>query len=124
MIILNFKNIEKLIFHNDDIRPYLPLKLQEYIYTWKMARKASFLRQTAKKAVFDFLNNLTDENIELISELLGETIRVDKVDYKTVKNIKIPISKSEICESLCEIENYNYFTTWRDSNYIYISFWK
>ena len=89
-----------------------------------MARKASFLRQTAKKAIFDFLNALNDEHLEILSELCGEPVRVEKIDYKSVKNIKIPLSKFDICETLCEMVGHNYFTTWRDSKHLYISFWK
>lgn len=124
MKILNFQNIEKLIFHNNDIRFSLPQELQNHIYTWQMARKASFLRPTAKKAIFDFLNALNDEHLEILSELFGEPVRVEKVDYKSVKNIKIPLSKFDICEILCEMDGHNYFTTWRDSKYLYVSFWK
>jgi hypothetical protein len=124
MKILNFQNIEKLIFHNDDIRCALPQNLQNYIYTWQMGRKASFLRQTAKRAVFDFLNALTDEHLDVLSEFFGEPVRVEKIDYKSVKNLKLPLSKLDICETLCELGGHNYFTTWRDSKYLYVSFWK
>lgn len=121
---LNFQNIEELIFHNNDIRFSLPKELQDYIYTWQMGRKASFLRQTAKRAVFDFINALTDEHLDMLSELFGEPIRVERIEYKSVKNLKLPLSKLDICETLCEIGGHNYFTTWRDSKYLYVSFWK
>lgn len=124
MPVLNFQNVEKLIFHNEEINFNLPRELHNYVYTWQMARKASFLRQTAKKAVFDFLNALTEEHLDLLSELFEEPTSVEKIDYKTVRNYKIPISKFDICEKLCEIEGYNYFTTWRDSDYLYISMWR
>lgn len=125
MKIINFQNVESLIFHNENIRPYLPQNLQNHIYQWQMGRKASFLRQTAKRAVFDFLNDLKDEDLELLSEFFGEQIRVEKLDYKSVKHLKLPLSsKLDMCEELCEIGGHNYFTTWRDSKYLYISFWK
>tara|TARA_Y100000034_G_scaffold104648_1_gene131353 strand:- start:12608 stop:12982 length:375 start_codon:yes stop_codon:yes gene_type:complete len=124
MKILNFQNIEKLIFHNDNIRHHLPQELQNHIYAWQMGRKASFLRQTAKKAVFDFLNALNDEHLDMLSEFFGEPVRVEKIDYKSVKSLKLPLSKTNICEALCEMVGHNYFTTWRDSKYLYISLWK
>ena len=122
MILLNFTNVEDLIFFNNDVKSLIPQHLMNNYYQWKLGRKNQFLRMTATRAILDFLNSLTNEDIEHFEKILGDEIKVEKFDYKTVKNYKIPLS--EVCDSICEIAGNSYYTSYRDSNYLYISTWR
>ena len=122
MITLNFANIEELIFYNNNIKYHLPQHLMSHYYQWELGRKNQYLRNIAIRALFDFLNDITEEEIQLFEKFLGDKVKVEKFDYKVVKNYKIPLN--EICEELCKIGGYNYFTTYRDKDFLYLSIWR
>lgn len=122
MITLNFTNIEELVFYNNNVKYYLPQHLISFYYQWELGRKNQFLRNIAVKALFDFLNGITEDDIKIFEKLFDDEVKVEKFDYKTVKNYKIPLD--EVCEKLCKISGYNYFTTYRDKDFLYLSIWR
>lgn len=122
MITLNFTNIEELLFYVPNVKNNLPQHLVSYYYQWELSRKNQYLRNIASKALFDFLNNITDEDVKIFENLLGDSVKVEKFDYKTIKHFKIPLD--EVCENMCKIGGYNYFTTYRDSDFLYLSIWR
>lgn len=121
---LNFMNVEELIFQNDEIKHLLPSYYWSFFDQWRLGKQLPMLRQVGKAAVLDFLNQLKDEDIEKLEEYFEERIVVEKLNYSAVFNVKIPLSETEICQKLCGIEGFNYFSTWRDESYLYISFWR
>ena len=86
------------------------------------------LRQLGKQGLFDFVNSLDDEAIEALEDYFGERIVVEKLSYTTVENIVVPINDCNntkaICERLCSIRGFNYFSCWRDASHLYISLWR
>ena len=82
------------------------------------------LKQVGRSAMLDFLNHIREEDIAKLEEFFGERIIIEKLNYSTVKNLKIPLSQKDICQKLCEVIGFNYFNTWRDDEYLYISFWR
>jgi len=123
MITLNFTNIEELLFYNENVKNSLPQHLLTHYYQWELGRKNQYLRSIAVRALFDFLNEITEIDVQLFGKLLSDEVEVEKFDYKTVKNFKIPIDNN-VCETLCKIGGYNYFTTYRDKDFIYLSCWR
>ena len=124
MIILNFSNVEELIFYDIEVQKLLPPDMFSIFEQWRLAKRVPYLKSIGKQAIFDFLNVLS-ENDEIVLELyFGEKIHVEKLNYKLSKNLTIPINKSNICEELCKIEEFNYYSTFRDQDNLHITFWK
>lgn len=78
-----------------------------------------------KHSILDFLNNITDEDVEKLETYFGERIVIERLNYSTVLNLKISLKDNpKVCDELCDVEGFNYLTTWRDEDYLYISFWR
>ena len=123
-MIINFSNVESLIFNNDDIKHLLPAYYWSFFEQWKLGKQFPMLKQISKSAILDFLNHLNDDDIKKIGEYFGEKVIIEKLNYHTVVNVKIPLTDKEICQRLCEVVNFNYFSLWRDIEYLYITFWR
>jgi len=121
---INFSNVEELIFQNEDIKQILPSYYWNYFEQWKLGRQLPMLRQIGKAALLDFINHIKEDDVEKLEEYFGERIVVEKLNYGVAVNVKIPISEIDVCEQLCTISGFNYFSTWRDEDFLYISFWR
>jgi hypothetical protein len=122
---LNFSNVEELVFMDKDAQELLPPAMQVYFEQWKLAMRVPLLGQMGKQAVLDFLNSLEDEHVYVLEEYFGERIFVEKLNYLLAMNLRIPIAETrEMCESLCKIEGSYYFSTYRDADYLYVSYWR
>ena len=121
---LNFSNVEELIFEDETAQSVLPPYFCSYYESWKLGKRIPMLRSFAKTAILDFLNQLQDSHIEALENYFGERIVVEKLNYNIVYNVKLPISETELCQNLCDIVGFNYYSMWRDDSYVYISFWR
>ena len=122
---LNFSNVEELVFMDRDVQELLPPPMRVYFEQWKLAKRVPLLAQIGKQAILDFLNALEDDQILVLEEYFGERIFVERLNYLLSMNYKIPISEAdEMCQTLCKIEGAYYFSTWRDAEYLYITFWR
>lgn len=124
MIQLNFSNAEDLIFFDNEVQNLLPIEMFSIFEQWRMAKRIPYLSSLGKQAILDLLNTLTDDHLLILERYFGEKIEVEKLNYTVVQNFTIPLSESEICESLCELKGMNYFSTWRDDKNLYITFWR
>ena len=69
----------------------------------------------------DALEEYTDE----LEKYFGETVIVEKLNYHAVWNLKIPLEdEKEFCQEMCRMGGYGNYSTWRDDQYIYITFWR
>lgn len=121
---LNFSNIEELIFYDRTAQGLLPVELFSLFEQWRLAQKIPALRGLGKQAVLDVLNALTEEHILSLEEYFGEKITLEKLNYSVVKNLSLPLEEIDLCQELCELEGFDYFSTWRDEEKVYISFWR
>lgn len=125
MLNINFTNVEPLIFENaDKIQPLLPSYYSSFFEQWKLGRQLPMLKQVGRSAMLDFLNHISDEDIAKLEEFFDERIVIEKLNYSIVQNLQIPLDQKDICQKLCEIIDFNYFSTWRDDKFLYISFWR
>ena len=120
---LNFSNVEELIFHDRKVQSRMPAQFSNF-EMWRIAKMIPSLRPTGQQAVLDFLNTITDEEQEVLEAYFDEKIVVEKLNYSISLQIKAPLNEFGLCEELCQIEGFNYFSTWRDEDFIYISFWR
>jgi hypothetical protein len=122
---LNFSNVEELVFMDEIVRGIMPHDLSVYFEQWKLAKRIPLLGQMGKQAILDFLNALDDDHVILLEEYFGERVFVEKLTYMLALDFKIPISEAnEMCKTLCKIEGSYYFSTYRDAEFLYISFWR
>lgn len=82
------------------------------------------LAPTGKQAILDFLNTITDDEKDVLEAYFGEKIVVEKLNYSISMQVKVPLNESDLCEELCQIEGFNYYSTWRDEDFLYVSFWR
>lgn len=124
MKILNFSNVEDLIFFDQDVQKSLPIHMFSMFEQWRLAQRMPFLRQLGRQALLDFLNGLTDDDIVMLEGYFGEKILVERLNYSIAQNVTIPLNQSSICDALCAIEGFGYFSTWRDEDFLYITCWR
>ena len=122
MKILNFSNVEEIIFYDKNLQNILPNHMFNYFEQWKLSQRFPYLKKIGKLAVLDFLNNINDNEIEILENYFGERVVVERLNYNISENLKIPLDN--MCDALCKIESFNYFSTWRDEKFLYISFWR
>jgi hypothetical protein len=125
MLDINFTNIEELIFHDREAQKMLPPSCFSTFEQWRIAKRLPMLGGIGKQAVLDLLNNLTEDDVLALETYFGDKIVIEKLNYSISRNIKVPLAEStDICNKLCEVVDFNYFSTWRDNEYLYISFWR
>ena len=90
---------------------------------WYLSYRVPFLRDTRRKALLDFLNSLNSNHIEALEVYLGDRIVLDKIDYKIVKNVKIPLD-CDLNLAMGDFNDFSNFAPSRDENNVYICFWK
>lgn len=124
MIVINFSNIEELIFHDRNIQSLLSKHLFSYFEQWRLSKRFPVIKSIGKQAVLDVLNQLNESDIFALEQHFGKNIVVEKLDYSVVKNIKVPLNEADICCELCKQAGFNYFSSWRDGEYLYLSLWR
>ena len=124
MLVLNFSNVEELIFYDTEVQRLLSPELFSVFEQWKLAKRVPYLGAIGKQAILDLLNILTDEDVMVLEQYFGKKVHVEKLFYKLANNITIPLEESKICEELCKIEGFNYYSTFRDDKNLYLTFWR
>ena len=82
------------------------------------------LRQIGKKSKIDFLDALEDKHVDLLEGYFKDRIYLEKTNCRFIENYKISLKEDEICDILNKINSFPNFCTWRDQNYLHISFWR
>lgn len=121
---LNFSNVEELIFYDREAQKALPAHMFSLFEQWRLGQRLPMLKDIAKQAALDFLNSLEDEDVTALEEYFGEKIIVERLNYNIAQSLRIPLNESTICNLLCDIEGFVYFSTWRDADFLYITFWR
>lgn len=124
MISLNFSNAEELIFYDTAVQNKLPADMFSIFEQWRLAMRIPYLRQMGRQAILDFLNRLTDEDLQTLEAYFGEKIAVERLNYNIVHNLTVPLSEEGVCHELCTANGFSYLSTWRDNDYLYISMWR
>ena len=125
MIKLNFSNVEELVFYDKKAQGMLPPSYFSIFEQWRIAKRMPMLKSIGKQAVLDLLNTLTESDIVSLETYFQESVFLEKLNYSITRNLKVPLAETkDICNSLCDITDVNYFSTWRDDEYLYISFWR
>ncbi len=124
MLKLNLTTAESLIFENREVQKILPVGMFSYFEQWRISKQVPALRQMGKKLILDFLDQLEDEHVDLLEGFFEDRIYLEKTNYRIIENYKISLKDMEICEILNKINSFPNFLTWRDQEYLHITFWR
>lgn len=121
MILINFNNIEEIIFYDNKLKNKLP-ELTHLFNQWELARRNPSLRALGKQAIMDFMNQINDKQVGVIEEYLETKVSFDKLDYHIVKHGEFPLEEAEV--KLNEMNAFSNTILHRDGNQLYISSWR
>ena len=95
MIQIGFHNAAELLFQNQLIKNALP-RHKHFFDSWELAQKIPQMRSLGIRSVVDFINNLTNQEIDTISEIFKSPIEIMKIELSAFKNIVGNIENFEI----------------------------
>lgn len=116
MIVINIQNIEDLILKNPGLHRVLDDQ-QHIIQQWKMSSRIPYLRSLKQKSLIDLLNSLNSDNIIKLEEYFKDTITLNKLNYKLIKNMVLEFDAEEI-------DGLSNFAITRDDKNIGVTFWR
>ena len=121
MLHINLKNIEELIFQNKEITQSLP-EFRLHFDQWRLSKMIPATRQMGKRAILDFMNDIKPEHLEILGQHFNTTVTIDRLNYGTVKNFETSLESAE--KELNQGDWLPYFSTYRDKDRLYISWWR
>ena len=119
-MIISYKNIENLIFYDKKVQQILP-EMSSIFCKWTLGIRTG-INSMVKDALLEFLNTITTEQIEKLSQYLKSPIIIQKTESHIVKNIQSNITNLE-CNLNDISEEWNIVAT-RSDDLIYISCWR
>lgn len=95
MIQIGFHNAAELLFQNQLVKN--SLNRHKHLFdSWELAQKIPQMRSLGIRSVVDFLNNVTSEEIEKISQIFKAPIEIMKIELNSYKNIAGEIDDFEL----------------------------
>ncbi len=95
MIQIGFHNAAELLFQNQLVKNSLS-RHKHLFDSWELSQKIPQMRSLGIRSVVDFLNNITDKEIEKISEIFKSPIEIMKIELNAYKNIVGTIDDFEL----------------------------
>jgi len=95
MIQIGFHNVAELIFQNNLVKNSLP-KYKHLFDSWELAQKIPQMRSLGIRSVLDFINTITEKDIEIISEIFKFPIEIMKIELNPYKNVTGNIQDFEL----------------------------
>ena len=86
MIQIGFHNVAELIFQNSLVKSSLP-KYKHLFDSWELAQKIPQMKSLGIRSILDFINSITDKDIEKISELFKFPVEIMKMELNPYKNV-------------------------------------
>lgn len=118
---INLANIEEIIFRDDGVWSAIP-RLLKYRNNWKLSQITPGLRDMAKRAFVDCINDMGDSEIATLTEHFGEQVFVEKISDKTTATLSG--THSELSERLCEMEGFSDYCVTSDGAAVSVTFWR
>jgi hypothetical protein len=119
MLIINLQNVRDLIVKDKKATSLLP-EFKIFFDTWKFSLLSSTFKSLGEKALMDFLLALKPKHIEILEKYFNDSISINTVDYRVVKNRNFPLNKVEEFQ----MDGYPYFSIYRDNSDLYITYWR
>jgi hypothetical protein len=119
--IFTFKDVEEKIFSNSKIRKDLP-RHHSFFDSYAFARMHPSIKKIAIRSIFSFMDLVNEDEIKIISDILGYKIKISKLNVDTIKNINCNINK--IVYNLDDAYNYSEICIYRKNNEVKILCWR
>jgi hypothetical protein len=120
--IITFQNVEKLVFIDSELRKRL-LNHKTTFFNWAIVQKEPHLRPIAQKMLIDFVNNVSEEDISILSDYLKEEVKVERIDPNVVNHMETSIHNAENYLNSQTILK-EALLAYREGEQLYISVWR
>lgn len=95
MIQIGFHNAAEILFQNQLVKSSL-IRHKHLFDSWELSQKIPQMRSLGIRSIVDFLNNVTNEEIEKISEIFKSPVEIMKIELNSYKNISGEINDFEL----------------------------
>ena len=119
MITINLRNIEQLLFKNQEITQLFP-DLRHIFDQWLLSYRSPALNNMRKQACINLLNSINADHLEKLALKFNDMVFVEKLDYSIVKNLNFSINDS-IKDELKKYDSYGNITVSRKAGKLYIT---
>jgi hypothetical protein len=117
-MILDFYNVEDLVFKNYDIRSLL-VDYSDFFSKWNFYRIIGDVSKI-KQLKIDFLQKLSEKDILELKKFFNEDIFIKKLDNKIIRNISFDLENLNFNKDF----DFKDFCIYRDDKKIFLTFWK
>ena len=118
---LSIKETEDLVFSNKIIH----VKLNKYKYffdTYTLGKAYPPLANASKRCLLDFISLATEEDVMIISEVLGYQIELPNLQVPVVKNYYVDVDLLEFF--IQDASNYSEVLLYRKDRKIGVTLWR
>ena len=117
---INLKNIEEIIFFDNKVQSLFP-EFRFIFDQWKLGLRVSGLKQLSQQSVLELMDNLGEKELEKLSNYLGKTVSIGKLNAKVVDHYDCNIIEHD---RLCEFSDYTEFSVYRKGDDLKLTFWR
>jgi hypothetical protein len=121
MIEIDLNNVEELVFHERDFVDFIP-DFHQYYDQWYLSRTNPYLKDVGRKALMNFLNNITEKQKSKIEEKFGEKVQIDRPNKTGAYSFDADVDSLE--SLLNETNPYGYPRLFRKGQRVFVTVWR
>lgn len=120
-VILDINNVEQLVFNNKKVIASLPQHKQIFD-SWLLSKRVPSFRNLEQKSIMDFLEKVTEEELEIIS--IVNNVEIDNVSKTFARTLKIKAKPEQLALLLQGVSNFEGFCCYRNKEEVKVFLWK
>jgi hypothetical protein len=118
---LSLSNVEELVFSNKRVVASLP-QYKSLFDSWLLSKRVSHLRNLGHRAILDFLESVSEDEVEIISIVNNIDLHYQKISFKRYKNLNSKINEVE--KDLLNVSNFIDMCVYRKKDEVRVFLWK
>jgi chemotaxis regulatin CheY-phosphate phosphatase CheZ len=118
---LSLSNVEELVFSNKRVVASLP-QYKSLFDSWLLSKRVSHLRNLGHRAILDFLESVSEDEVEIISIVNNIYLHYQKISFKRYKNLNSKINEVE--KDLLNVSNFIDMCVYRKKDEVRVFLWK
>ena len=118
---LSLSNVEELVFSNKRVVASLP-QYKSLFDSWLLSKRVSHLRNLGHRAILDFLESVSEDEVEIISIVNNIDLHYQKRSFKRYKNLNSKINEVE--KDLLNVSNFIDMCVYRKKDEVRVFLWK
>lgn len=118
---LDYNNVEEIVFENKRVVASLP-QYKHLFDSWLLSKRVTTLKNLGQRSLLDFLETITEDDVEIISIVTNIDVVFNKVNLKRYFDIKS--SPEELENELSSVSNVLDMCLYRNKNEIKVFLWK